>query len=338
MDARRTAIGGSTVMTATEAIEWIAHRRRMTWLEVNAEQREYEDWCLTLDGSAIRKAAQAMASGLPEYRLWEPAPADAPGGRADTGPSYLRQMSAPGVRGVLETICARLEKRFGRPVSFAELAERIEPEMARFHARFQARREALAELIETARGGQLTATGQLDGEGGYSDETALVQPIPRERWEQPSVSLGKDRLTWLGSSKRGTAERSFSNVRFKTADVVALWPAGAEGGEALEPSAQTNSERPPSPQSLWTGHAKSDDRPPFLYASAYSRFFNLKKEGQPRMTRPEMEALIEREFRGKPTDKEMRALMKIWPNRMRGPSPRNAPKPPAHSSGNPRKS
>ena len=166
MDARRTAIGGSTVMTATEATEWIAHRQRMTWLEVNAEQREYEDWCLTLDGSAIRKAAQAMASGLPEHRLWGPAPADAPGGRAGTGPSYLHQMSAPGSRAVLEIICARLEQRFGRPISFTELAERVEPETARLLARFQARREALAALIDAARGGQLIADGKPDGEDG----------------------------------------------------------------------------------------------------------------------------------------------------------------------------
>lgn len=338
MSVRRTAIAGSTVMTATEAIEWIAHRRRLTWSEVSAEQREYEDWCLTLDGSAIRKAAQALARGLPERHLWEPAPAEGQRMQADMGPSYQDQMSAPGTRTMLETICARLEQRFGRPMSFAELAERVEPETARLLARFQARREALAALIDAARGGQLIADGKPDGEDGLPDDSALAQPIPSERWQQKNIGLTEDRLTWLGSAKRGIAGRSFSDVCFKTADIGALWPADLAGEAIAGPPGSEAAARPAIQHSSSPEHAPHNNLPPFAYGSAYERFLDLKQQGQPRMTRPEMEALIEREFKGKPTDREMRQLMKLWPNRKRGRLRRNAPKPPAQNSGTPRKS
>ena len=214
-------IPGSAIMSATEAVEWMAVRERRTLDDLKAEQREYEDWCLTLPIEEVREAAQELAKPEPGCLL-KPRAADVQAGVLPGQGGYLTQLGAPGGRDLLGVICARLERRFGRPMSYADLAAQIGPTTSAINARRQARLKARAMLLDHLQQNRIRARGRPDGGDGQPDPTAKIQLIPDELFFEPGISLEGDRLVSQRSLGAGQPGRSFSEVRFYAAEVAAL--------------------------------------------------------------------------------------------------------------------
>lgn len=198
-----------------------------------AEHRKYEDRWLDVASTQVLDALKARAAPAPfclllQFRM------DLTASTARMGLGYLHALGSPAGPKLLRTIRARSQKRLGCLVSFAQLAQLLEQEFPIIHDRFEARRAARIARIDGVLARKLTATGQPDDDEGQPNEPALFVPIPYERWQQPDISLAQDHLAWRESMGPGVAGRSFSNVRFETAEVTAAWPAARRGAASSD--------------------------------------------------------------------------------------------------------
>lgn len=258
MNTKASTIPGSAKMSATEVVEWIAFGERRTHQDLIEERRAYEDWCLTLPVAEVLQAAEAMAA-FPPFCLWLPLEEDVRACVPREQRRYLHQMGSPCGPRLLDEMCARQTKRLGQQTSYADLAARIVPETSAYMARCEAREAARKRVIKWIVEGQLTAWGRPDGEDGYPDDRAGFVAIPTNMKIEDGLSLEGDRLISSRAWGPGSAGRSYSKLRFHTAEVAALWQASRGIQSASEDKGQLPEEAaPPKRRVAANSRAASD--------------------------------------------------------------------------------
>jgi hypothetical protein len=147
---------------------------------------------------------------------------------------------------MLRWIRATARQREGRLVTYAELAGRLRAELeAGAEEEVQVER-ARRELLEALRAARLTAWGKLDLRPGQPNPAAQYQAIPASIFIDELVSITE----WgtVGADPHHPTAihnyrgQSFREVRFHSAEVMAVWPsiqnaklASASPGPKAEP-------------------------------------------------------------------------------------------------------
>lgn len=182
---------------------------------------------------------------------------------------------------------------------------------------------AEAELMAKLRAGRLTAEGR---------RTIGADPREMTPGDWRGLVVREHRRGNLMVEPEHLTGQVWRDVTLARDDVVALWPplgAASNASSTVVSHIETHETRDLT--------ALAPALPPFTIGAAYGRLTELKSAGQPVMTGKAIRAFIKTEWSGEPTDKEVRRLMRIWPNRSRGPQPRNSPKLPPANIGKPRK-
>jgi hypothetical protein len=234
-----------SIMTVPETLNWIA------FPEVRPEPDDAEGIDVALrwsdsDLAVVLEALKARASAQPFY-LVQPVILD---GQPWDRKSYGHRLRSPSGPEGLRRIRAAARRREGRLLTFPELAQMLRHELTQLERQVRLLDEALTAVTEAVRVGKLDAWALQDTPKGELDPSAVYARVP------PSV-LFNDMvaLTELGSigadpdhpiaifKYRGPRYRE---VRFRSEDVLALWPAMPAEGQAVAPLVTSKSDTPPS--------------------------------------------------------------------------------------------
>jgi hypothetical protein len=131
------------------------------------------------------------------------------------GPRYLRHMRAT------------VRRRRVRLVSYRDIVVELREELARSKSHMKALDAAGIELIKKVRANKVRAIGQRNIRGESPQAGADYVPIPSETFEHPAIKITVWNAVTLDVNRpydewRGF-QTSFSNVRFPTAEVIAIW-------------------------------------------------------------------------------------------------------------------
>ncbi len=219
-------------ISACEVITWIAFRRALPWDGLSALFRASHNRWGTCPPEKVLEALEAragLAHGGPFHRVWIPDRARS----RDQIPDRDRILTPEGPA-ILRSIRARLRRDTGRLLKYAELAVMLRDDIeadARLSSSVKAARD---ELRDRAAGGLITVHGIPTTGAGLSAKPALPEAVPASLFMHPSVMITE--LNTIQSDTARPIEEwmfqslpGYERVQFRTADVLALWPAPAAG-------------------------------------------------------------------------------------------------------------
>ena len=218
-------------ITACEVLTWIGLGTGVVKEKLDRDAFDAMYRWSTSNLNSVLEALEARSSPEPFYAVHRSFT-----GFQDNGRYPERCLSPEGPVAV-RWIRARARKRFGRLVSFAELASELRAEIEENRRMNILLHRATEELVDALRSERITAFGQRHLPNGSPNNGAPHDPIPVNvfihpditvtAWNQVTVDPDASIATW--SARRGL---DYSDVRFKTADVLRLWPAQTGGTAA----------------------------------------------------------------------------------------------------------
>jgi hypothetical protein len=171
-----------------------------------------------LDARAAREPFCAVARHLTQW-----------GAAARDERFYADRFLSPRGPRTLRTLRARARQRTGQLVSYADVAAELRVEMESNRCARILLDQATRDLIEALRAEQIIAYGQEDLPDGQPNKNARHDPIPFNVFIHPVVTV----TLWNTVAADANApiaewaarrKPNYTDVRFKTADVLALWP------------------------------------------------------------------------------------------------------------------
>ena len=223
-------------ITACEALTWIAWGEARTVESINenafASVRRWgtSELGLVLDAIEARAASEPFCAIKSRYALEQ---------QMKNFPyeeRYTTIFSSQEGPRALRAIRARARQRTGHLISFPQLAKQLRAEIEDNQRRSVLVERSTAELLEAIRAEKITAFGQRRFPNGDRNPGAPHDPVPIEAvihpsvtielWNQLAIDSEADITAW--NARRGMA---FDDVRFKTADVLRLWPVQSIAAE-----------------------------------------------------------------------------------------------------------
>ena len=267
----RQAPGPQTaIMTACEVLTWIALGTALTKEKLDQDGLDAVFLWSSSDLAAVLTALDARASSEPFYAVVRYHT-----GFQDDWRYVTRCLSPEGPR-TLRWIRARARERIGRLVSYADLAATLRAEIEGYERVKVLLRCATKELLEVLRSEKMTAFGQRHFPNGDPNIDAPHEPIPLSvfinpnvtitLWNQVTINHDADAATW--STRPGM---TYSDVRFKTADVLWLRPVQSGSADSVSPSEEA---LPPAPNG---GRSEAGRRSPFR-ADLFRAEYKLRVE------------------------------------------------------------
>ena len=257
-----------SLMSACEVLTWIAFRRAIPQEGLH---------CLTSvshvrwgepPGHAILIALSARSG---EFADGPYCPIRLPPGPwfgFDGFPSQFPHFRKEGPA-LLRRIRALRRKETGRLVSYAEVADMLKDEIEddkRVSAKIEAAR---VTLLDRAAGGDLVAFGIRAGDDGEPRPGSIHEAIPATHLMHPMIGITEWDMVRVDTSHPAGKWLNlripeYAKVQFRTAEVLALWPAGTtRSPSTAEAPSSTALPTPshPSPIKLATDHSGAPGRP-----------------------------------------------------------------------------
>jgi hypothetical protein len=240
------------IMTACEVVTWIAFRRAIPQERLGVLFKVTLDRWLAVPADTVLDALETRAgiSGNgPFYAI-----RIGPGPRFDfdSHPSRYMVLSEKGPA-ILRLISRVHRREAGRLLSYADLARKLREEIAADERVSEQIEEAKAQIRDRAAGGLLVAFGirvEPDGKrrGGAVHEalraSLFMHPaITLTEWDTVHTDTTRPLKEWWDEHLP-----RFEDMRFRTAEVLALWPhplsLDYDSAMASSPSSQCDSEAP----------------------------------------------------------------------------------------------
>lgn len=213
----------SAFMSVRHVMDWIAFR----------QVRERDDIDETLDFvfrwsdsdvGPILEALEARADAEPYYVV-QPSLYD---GDPWDRRSYVHRAFSPAAPKLLRAIRAKARKREGRLVTYADLAAALRSEILHTTEENELLKHAHQKLMEAVRAARLPVWARQDVKRGHENPAAVHAPAPIAIFMNELVTV-TEWGTIGADSDHATAIYSyqgpeFRDVRFVTADVLAVWP------------------------------------------------------------------------------------------------------------------
>ena len=212
-------------ISACEALTWIALGTAKTIDELNRDGFHAVRRWGSSELELVLEALEARAAPEPFYAVKQ-------------GYFPDHHFSPDGPR-LLRAIRARARQRTGRLVAFADLAAELRGEIecqARMQCLLQ---HATLDIMETLRKTQIVAFGQRRHPNGKPNPGAphdavhielLIHPaVTLELWNEIGIDVDADL-----STRRVREGLAYDDVRFRTSDILTLWPKAPLSPTTLE--------------------------------------------------------------------------------------------------------
>jgi hypothetical protein len=229
---RRGPAPQAAFISACEALTWIAWGEAKTNDDIMGDSIAVVMRWGTAELSNLLEALEARAAPSP-YHLVVPQ-------------FSLDPRISPNGPGRLRAIRARARKRLKRLVSYGELATELRAEITASHKGQILLQGAAADMMEALRAGKITAFGQRRHPAGAANPGAIHEAVPIEVLIHPAVTLKY--LNELGvdmdadfKAREAHKGQAYDDVRFKTAEVLALWPSDSVSDRTGSPGRPTSS-------------------------------------------------------------------------------------------------
>ena len=221
------------LMTACEAITWVAFRRSLSQCAVGTlwtvDAAHWGAWPADAVLEALRARAGLIGDG-PFCAIRFPREA------GDNDPFWHHQRphevftrKGPAV---LRAVRAIHRRSTGQLLSFRQLAEMLGAEIEADKATEAKIKAAAADLKAYAAAGKITFSGQLwrdDGASyGATPDNPMPEPIPKELLGHPNVHISEfDAVGLCGPMKPGLHQKlqRYHSVYVSTDEILKVWPA-----------------------------------------------------------------------------------------------------------------
>ena len=239
-----------SLMSACEVLTWIAFRRIIPQERLHCLFKiSYSRW-VELPEHAILIALSARSG---EFSDGPYCPIRLPPGPwfgSDEFPSRYPHFRKEGP-GLLRRIRALRRKETGRLVSYAEVADMLKDEIEddkRVSAQIEAAR---VTLLDRAAGGDLVSFGIRAGDDGEPRPGSIHEAIPATHLMHPMIGITEWDMVRVDTSHPvgkwlNLRIPEYAKVQFKTAEVLALWPAAT----ARSPSTAEAPSSPAAPKPI----------------------------------------------------------------------------------------
>ena len=212
----RASIPTTVCITAHEALMWIAFGKAVVNEDPFKQFTTYTELLKTTETADVLEALEGRLAEHPYCAIRSREPGDYPDDAlSPRGPVLLRRIRADARRAEM------------RLISYADLEFELRAERAHNECLKSRLNEATDKLLDALRIEALTAFGQMDNRG-VADTGASFEPIPFSVFDDPGVSITRQDRVCAVTKNGDRGKPSYDNVRFKMAEILALWPASAE--------------------------------------------------------------------------------------------------------------
>ncbi len=216
------------IMTACEVVTWIAFRRAIPQERLGVLSKVTLDRWLALPADTVLDALEARAglSGNGPFCAIRIGPG--PRFDFDSHPSRYMVFSEKGPA-ILRLIRRMHRQEAGRLLSYADLARKLREEIAADERVSEQMEEAKAQVRDRVAGGFLVAFGIPVEPDGKRRAGAVPEALPASLFMHPAITL-TEWDTVNADTTRPLKEwwdkhlPRFEDMRFRTAEVLALWP------------------------------------------------------------------------------------------------------------------
>ncbi len=217
-------------MSACEVLTWIGLGKAQTWDDLNAATNDLLRLYATANLPAVEAALAGRAAPHPYCAVYPTVKQSTPTGKVIV--TYADRVVSPRGPQALRDIRRHARAASGRLVGYPELLAMVR-EAQHSNATDDRRiAEAAGEVMEALRAGRLVAHGQPSLANGDPDRHAAHMPVPLGVLLHPATTIYIDNLIAPDIAADPGAWRdrrslAFRDIRFQTADVLALWPVQA---------------------------------------------------------------------------------------------------------------